>query len=398
MESLKLLYPEERHSALIPVHGTNRGSALLWVLLLAAAALLVGGGTSRLLWQREAIKAGNHALLRASTNADNGVEWARARWLEAQIAEESSLPSSAVWLGDNEADYAHITFQQMADNSWALSSIGFFAPQGAGFLSNSRRRTDANLPPLNATINSSLAVTGTVSGSGSCIYASAYPKQNFLVKEAVLPGVSMLSYEDKTAIMSSSESAFALHNIANVQTGTIPSYLGPFIISHDPDDDSALLELHSYTSYPGHLWAESSELFDVILCDGYLSIGSEPDRSISLSAGKLVFIADTIDVYGSFQLGDSAEIWLLAHRDISWYTLSGSPGLFRGCMWSQGNVRIYGNPESSWEIVGAIYTTDLLLDNINLYFCSDPAAGLPRQMRPRLVELPVATNWRILVP
>ncbi|MCL2547940.1 MAG: hypothetical protein FWE76_02100 [Symbiobacteriaceae bacterium] len=376
----------------------NRGSALLWVLILAALALTLGSGVSHLLWQQEAIRASNYALLRANANAENGIEWARVRWLEALLSQEGSLPVTARWNPADDTDYAHLSFTRLSDDRWRVDSTGFFSPGSYEVFSFGRRHIEVLLPTLKQTISSSLAISGSISGWGSSLFAVESPAQNHLIGEEVKPGVSLLAYSGSGSYPEIMKYPFRLRSPESLDLSGLPVYLGPFIMFHDSEDDTAPLQLNTYETREHSLWSHSGELYDVMVCSGYICIGSEAERSITLGDKRIVVVADTIEVNGNFLCDDSAQIWLIAEHEIIWHTNTSACGLFRGLLWSTGGVRIDSSSGASWEVAGAIYARDLQLTNVNIYFSQNVSSYLPETVLPLPLSLPVPLNWRLLAP
>jgi len=382
------------------------GSALLSVLLLVALLLALGGGTARLLMQRQTITANNYLLLRASTNAENGLEYARMLWLKA--------------LQEGESDTLNRLPRENSPGQWKSGNDSadiFFRPQGAGWLVQStgsfgepptqgKRRLEAILPSLDEGCFSALAIAGAIKGSGRLIppvetYLNPLLNWNPVTKVVYAEEEITKHYRIRTtpitnSILQEAGTRFYSHE----ELGFLPL---EEVIDIDPCTEEELKAL-----WPAFSEQFAAEEYTVYLFDS-LELGDDPFGYLDITASSLVFIANDIIVSGNFRYPTNEEalpeVWLIATERIVWNTepLSFDAVPFYGLFWTppEGVIIINSEQGARWQLDGALYCGELEMQNTDLLWATPltksrvPAASF---IWPQLLTLPSFSQWRIYDP
>lgn len=360
---------------------SEQGSTLLWLLALAALGIAVASGSMRLLMQKERLNELDYASLRAFQNAENGLEWARACWLQARSTDsmdpDPQLPLRYSLACPDLRDAADILIERDA-RDWRIRVQGSFL--------SARRTLEARLPDPQQGEAVIVAIAGKLVGDGRLDLGALH--QQDLLLSASSQGLSLAL---PPGFAAGEEEALRVRTI-KLAGEAIPQ--GDLLFREDED---GMLMLSALPFVDRAIWPDTAAE-RTLACRGTLYIGDNPEQPIVLDSGRIVLMAERIEINGMlrFDEGSDAELWLLAEKGIVWRSAAVQQR-FRGILSSPGSIRLLGPAASSWQFAAALYAGELELWGAQLTMQPNSSLYVPERCLPLRLHYPVLQGWRSII-
>ena len=344
--------------------------------------VLILTGLTLLIAQQEIIAETKINLFLAGVNAENGLNYLRAKWFNAELKALKWTETSEEYLTTGFDAIGTMNGIQLKairqmDNTWLFSSTGSYA--------YAKRRYEAIMPAFTRETKPVVFINRGLSGAGLLKINDIPAEQSiFHYNEAVHFGVGIVGeYSTHT-----SEYIIGLPYL-----GDIKFLAGNYI----QGQDGLPLEINTLQG-EWQRWGETDEIYETIACEGTLIIGSEPNQNLYINNVTRVFLAREIIINGVFVFDEEseAEIWLLATEGITWTSKGEADQFVRGMIWTPGLLKMNGVSHASWIIEGAVIANDLYLQNSVVYMTAKSNNKLPDIYQPHRHSIPELKQLQIL--